>query len=158
MKERAMPETFRITLAQLNPTVGDLPGNAAKARAAWEQARAAGSAMLVLPEMFITGYQTQDLVLKHVFADQAAATIEALAQDCADGPAIGIGPFGGAGDIFDGGVEPDVEDLALHPRPGGAIELGGHAPVQVAGDAAVAQHVELEPEAPAGGVLGDVLD
>ena len=50
-----MPETFRITLAQLNPTVGDLPGNAAKARAAWEQARDAGSAFLVLPEMFITG-------------------------------------------------------------------------------------------------------
>ena len=62
-----MPETFRITLAQLNPTVGDLPGNAAKARAAWEQARDAGAAMLVLPEMFITGYQTQDLVLKRAF-------------------------------------------------------------------------------------------
>ncbi len=39
-----MPETFRITLAQLNPTVGDLPGNAAKARTAWQQARDAGSA------------------------------------------------------------------------------------------------------------------
>ena len=42
-----MPENFRITLAQLNPTVGDLPGNAAKARAAWEQARDAGAAMVV---------------------------------------------------------------------------------------------------------------
>ena len=68
-----MPETFRITLAQLNPTVGDLPGNAAKARAAWEQARDAGSAFLVLPEMFITGYQTQDLVLKRAFTEDAMA-------------------------------------------------------------------------------------
>ena len=86
-----MPENFRITLAQLNPTVGDLPGNAAKARAAWEQARAAGSAMLVLPEMFITGYQTQDLVLKRAFTEDAMAEIEKLARDCADGPVIGIG-------------------------------------------------------------------
>ncbi|TWI35727.1 NAD+ synthase [Paracoccus sulfuroxidans] len=89
-----MADRFRLTLGQLNPTVGDLAGNAAKARAAWEQARQADAQMLALPEMFITGYQTQDLVLKHVFADQAVAAIEALAQDCADGPAIGIGgPF-----------------------------------------------------------------
>ncbi|MCV2446850.1 NAD+ synthase [Paracoccus sp. DMF] len=89
-----MTDTFRITLAQLNPTVGDLPGNAAKARDAWQQARAAGSDMLVLPEMFITGYQTQDLVLKAAFTQQAMAEIETLACDCAQGPTIGIGgPF-----------------------------------------------------------------
>ncbi|MFG6080628.1 NAD+ synthase [Paracoccus litorisediminis] len=86
-----MPDRFRITLGQLNPTVGDLPGNAAKARAAWEQAREAGSDLLVLPEMFITGYQTQDLVLKAAFTADAMAEIEQLARDCADGPAIGIG-------------------------------------------------------------------
>ncbi|KGJ04443.1 NH(3)-dependent NAD(+) synthetase [Paracoccus halophilus] len=86
-----MAEKFRITLAQLNPTVGDLPGNAAKARAAWERARDAGAAMLALPEMFITGYQTQDLVLKRAFTEDAMARIESLARDCADGPAIGIG-------------------------------------------------------------------
>ncbi len=86
-----MADTFRITLAQLNPTVGDLPGNAAKARAAWEQARDAGAAMVVLPEMFVTGYQTQDLVLKAAFTRDAMAEIEKLAQDCADGPVIGIG-------------------------------------------------------------------
>lgn len=89
-----MTDTFRITLAQLNPTVGDLPGNAAKAGAAWDQARAAGADMLVLPEMFITGYQTQDLVLKPAFTRDAMAAIETLARDCADGPVIGIGgPF-----------------------------------------------------------------
>ncbi|MDQ7776723.1 NAD+ synthase [Paracoccus aminovorans] len=89
-----MTDTFRITLAQLNPTVGDLPGNADKARDAWQQARAAGSDMLVLPEMFITGYQTQDLVLKAAFTQQAMAEIETLARDCAEGPTIGIGgPF-----------------------------------------------------------------
>ena len=86
-----MTDRFRITLGQLNPTVGDLPGNAAKARAAWAQARDAGADMLALPEMFITGYQTQDLVLKAAFTRDAMAEIESLARDCADGPAIGIG-------------------------------------------------------------------
>ena len=38
-----MSETFRLTLAQLSPTLGDIDGNAAKARAAWEEAKAAGS-------------------------------------------------------------------------------------------------------------------
>lgn len=86
-----MADRFRITLGQLNPTVGDLPGNSAKARAAWQAAREAGADMLALPEMFITGYQTQDLVLKAAFTADAMAEIEQLARDCADGPAIGIG-------------------------------------------------------------------
>jgi NAD+ synthase len=86
-----MPETFRLTLAQLNPVVGDLDGNAAKARAAWEAGRAAGAQMVALPEMFITGYQTQDLVMKPAFATAAEAVIAGLAADCANGPALGLG-------------------------------------------------------------------
>ncbi|MEM9349052.1 MAG: NAD+ synthase [Pseudomonadota bacterium] len=86
-----MPRTFRLTLAQLNPTVGDLAGNAAKARSAWEAGKTAGADMVMLPEMFITGYQTQDLIMKPAFAEAALAAIEALAKDCVDGPAIGIG-------------------------------------------------------------------
>ena len=87
-----MPDdTFRLTLAQLNPVVGDLAGNAAKAREAWVAAKAADADMLALTEMFITGYQTQDLILKPVFVDEAEAAIRRLAVDCADGPAIGIG-------------------------------------------------------------------
>ena len=86
-----MSHTFRLTLAQLNPTVGDLAGNAEKAREAWAAAKAAGADMVALPEMFITGYQTQDLIMKPAFAEAAQAQIEALAQACADGPTIGIG-------------------------------------------------------------------
>ncbi len=86
-----MADRFRITLAQLNPTVGDIPSNAAKARAAWQEAREAGADMLAFPEMFITGYNTQDLVMKPVFHRAAMAAIEALAVDCAEGPAIAIG-------------------------------------------------------------------
>ena len=86
-----MKDQFRLTLAQLNPVVGDLAGNAAKARKAWDAAAAAGADMLALPEMFITGYQVQDLVLKPAFSADAMAHITQLARDCADGPVIGIG-------------------------------------------------------------------
>ena len=48
--------SFTITLAQLNPTVGDVTGNAAKARAARQKATADGADLVVLPELFICGY------------------------------------------------------------------------------------------------------
>ncbi|WP_101065874.1 NAD+ synthase [Roseovarius salinarum] len=86
-----MADGFRLTLAQLNATVGDLDGNAARAREAWGAARDAGADMVALPEMFITGYNPQDLVLKPAFHQAAIAAIEGLARDCADGPAMAIG-------------------------------------------------------------------
>ncbi len=86
-----MPKRFRLTLAQLNPTVGALKENAQQAQNAWQVAKGANADMLALPEMFITGYQTQDLVMKPAFHKAAMMEIEALAKACADGPAIGIG-------------------------------------------------------------------
>ncbi|WP_417601089.1 NAD+ synthase [Pararhodobacter oceanensis] len=86
-----MSQTFRLTLAQLNPTVGALRANADLAREAWREARAAKADMIAFPEMFLTGYQTQDLVQKPAFARDAMAVIAELAADCAEGPAIGIG-------------------------------------------------------------------
>ena len=86
-----MTDTFRLMLAQLNPVVGDITGNIAKARDAWDAGRVAGADMVALTEMFVTGYQTQDLILKPAFVTAAVAAVEALAADCADGPALGIG-------------------------------------------------------------------
>ena len=83
--------SFRLTLAQLNPTVGALSANMARAHAAWAAAKARGADMVAFPEMFLTGYQTQDLVLKPAFARDAMAHVDKLAALCADGPAIGIG-------------------------------------------------------------------
>ena len=54
---------FILTLAQLNPTVGDIAGNAAMARAARAQAKADGASLIVFPELFIAGYPPEDLVL-----------------------------------------------------------------------------------------------
>src|SRR5664279_6372322 len=90
MTERA--DQFAITLAQLNPTVGDVEGNAAKARSARAKARADGADLLVLPELFIAGYPPEDLVLKPAFQSACRAAIEELARDTADGgPAMLIG-------------------------------------------------------------------
>jgi len=86
-----MAERFRITLAQLNPTVGDVAGNAEAARTAWAKGRDAGADLVALPEMFIAGYNAQDLVMKPAFQRDVDAHIEALARECADGPALAIG-------------------------------------------------------------------
>ena len=86
-----MTNRFRITLGQMNPTVGDLAGNKAKALEVWEKGRDAGADFVALPEMFITGYNTQDLIMKPAFATDAMAHIEALMAETADGPALGIG-------------------------------------------------------------------
>src|ERR1700761_3836195 len=85
-------DTFRITLAQLDPVVGDIAGNAAKVRAARVQAAADGADLLLLPELFIAGYQPEDLVLKPAFQAACRAAVESLARETADGgPAVLLG-------------------------------------------------------------------
>ncbi len=86
-----MADRFRITLAQLNPTVGDIDGNRAKALTAWHAGREADADLVAFPEMFITGYNTQDLVMRPVFNQAAMEAVRTLAEECADGPAVAIG-------------------------------------------------------------------
>ena len=89
-----MTQKFQLTMAQLNATVGNISGNCAQALKAWNTAKDACSDMVMLPEMFVTGYQIQDLVMKPAFARDAMAQIDALAVACAEGPAMGVGaPF-----------------------------------------------------------------
>src|SRR5512145_3291308 len=88
----AITDTLRIALAQLNPVVGDLAGNAARLRTARGQAAAKGADLVVFTELFITGYPPEDLVRKPAFAAAARATVEALAADTADGgPGVIVG-------------------------------------------------------------------
>ena len=83
---------FTITLAQLNPTVGDVTANAAKAREARAKAREAGADLMVLSELFICGYPPEDLVLKPALQAACRAAVEELAGETADGgPAMLIG-------------------------------------------------------------------
>lgn len=98
-----MANSFRLTLAQLNATLGAIGDNCARAQAAWAEARTAGADMIAFPEMFVTGYQTQDLIMKPAFGQSILSQIEALAAACADGPAIGIGgPWWDGGKLFNG--------------------------------------------------------
>ncbi|MEP6065444.1 MAG: NAD+ synthase [Paracoccaceae bacterium] len=96
-----MADTFRITLGQLNPTVGDIAGNVEKARAAWDAGRVANADLVALPEMFVTGYNAQDLVMKPAFHQAAMQAVEDLAKACSDGPALAIGaPWAEDGQLF----------------------------------------------------------
>ncbi len=89
-----MSDRFRLTMAQANPTMGDLEGNAAKAYTAWQEGKKAGADLVALPEMFIVGYNAQDLIKKPALQAAAMAEVEKLAESCADGPALAIGgPF-----------------------------------------------------------------
>ena len=86
-----MAKKFQITLAQLNPTVGDLEGNYKVALEAWERAKKVGSDLIAFTELFITGYNTQDLIKKPSFFKAAQDQILKLAKTCKNGPAIAIG-------------------------------------------------------------------
>ena len=65
-----MSSNFRITLAQINPTVGDIKGNIALMQAAAVKAVVAGAAVLVFPELSLTGYYPADLLDEPEFLTQ----------------------------------------------------------------------------------------
>ena len=82
---------MKIALAQLNPTVGDLPGNAALVRAAAEAAQAAGADLLVTSELVISGYPPKDLLLREGFAHACNRAVSALAKELPRGLAVLVG-------------------------------------------------------------------
>ena len=85
-------DTLRIAVAQLDPTVGDVAGNLAKAREARAEAASQGADLLLLTELFISGYPPEDLVLKSAFLKACRKAVEQLAADTADGgPGVVIG-------------------------------------------------------------------
>jgi NAD+ synthase (glutamine-hydrolysing) len=70
---------LRIALAQVNVTVGDVPGNVRKVIAYIEQARAVGADLIVFPELTITGYPPEDLLLKPGFIAANRAALDQVA-------------------------------------------------------------------------------
>ncbi|MEV0592552.1 NAD+ synthase [Nonomuraea cavernae] len=70
---------LRIALAQTNPTVGDLAGNAGKLVAWTRDAADRGAHLVVFTEMFLTGYPVEDLVLRTSFVDASIKTLEETA-------------------------------------------------------------------------------
>ena len=77
MPERLAP--LRLALAQINPTVGDLEGNAAKISHYIERARDAGAELVLFPELALSGYPPEDLLLKEHFLRANAEALTELA-------------------------------------------------------------------------------
>jgi len=69
----------RLALCQMNATVGDIAGNAQRIRAGIEAARAAGAQLVLFPELAVTGYPPEDLLLRTHFLEDARAALEDLA-------------------------------------------------------------------------------
>ncbi|MDA0367653.1 MAG: NAD+ synthase [Proteobacteria bacterium] len=96
-----MTDQLNICLAQLNPIVGDLPGNAEKLLAAAKTAAENGADLVVTSELFLCGYPPEDLVRRPSFLEQIEVAVLALAQATSGGPAILLGtPWRENGRVF----------------------------------------------------------
>jgi NAD+ synthase len=107
-----MADRLTITLAQLNPTVGDVVGNAERLRRARKDA--VGADLVVASELVIAGYPPEDLVLRPSFQQTVLREAEALARDTADGgPALLIGaPWVGDGKVYNAALLLDGGKIA----------------------------------------------
>ena len=75
----AMQRTFRLALAQFNPTVGDIPGNSARIIELIGEARAVHADLVAFPELAVTGYPPEDLLFKPSFLADNTAAVERIA-------------------------------------------------------------------------------
>lgn len=82
---------MRLALAQINPLVGDVTGNATKIEQFALQAGRAGADLVVFPELTLCGYPPRDLLLKPRFVESVIRAAFALAERLADGPAVLVG-------------------------------------------------------------------
>ena len=87
-----MSSVSAIALAQLNPHLGNITANVARLLEARRSASDAGASVIVTPEMYLSGYPCDDLVLRSDFMGEVAAGLRTLAAATADGgPAIIVG-------------------------------------------------------------------
>jgi NAD+ synthase len=85
------PQTrLAVALAQINPTVGDIEGNAALVRQARDEAAARGADLVVCPELVLVGYPPEDLVLRPAVGEAAAETLRQLERESAASGTPGV--------------------------------------------------------------------
>jgi NAD+ synthase (glutamine-hydrolysing) len=85
-----MVRKFRLALAQINSTVGDIPGNTAKIIEYMERARGVRADLVAFPELAITGYPPEDLLFKTSFLDANVEAMERIVEASA-GLAVVVG-------------------------------------------------------------------
>jgi len=87
-----MTDRITIALAQLNPVMGDIPGNIEKLRRVRVEAAQKGADLVLSTELSVSGYPPEDLVLKPAFQQKCRVAVEAFAAETGDGgPAIVVG-------------------------------------------------------------------
>ena len=86
---------LKIALCQMNSTVGDFAGNAAKIREAVLRAQKASAGLVVTPEMSLTGYPIEDWGLRDDFCESARKMLETLAQDVSESMPVLVGTVWG---------------------------------------------------------------
>ena len=79
---------MKLAIAQLDPKVGDLPGNLAKIRTAMDQAYQAGADFLVLPELALLGYPPRDLLLRRGFKEEAEKAFQVIVAESTKIPVV----------------------------------------------------------------------
>jgi NAD+ synthase len=141
-----MSSSLSIALAQIDPTVGDLPGNTARILAA--RAKAKDADLVVFPELAVCGYPPEDLVLKDAFLDAVEQAVAELAAATRDGPGMLVGaPWRGDGQrynaalLLDGGritatvlkhhlpnygVFDEIRVFASAPHPATSVDFRGY--------------------------------
>jgi NAD+ synthase (glutamine-hydrolysing) len=102
---------LRLALAQINATVGDIAGNAQKIAQNIDGARAAGAELVLFPELALTGYPPEDLLLKEHFLADARRALEELAADVRDVVAV-VGFPERADDVYNAAAV--LADGAVH--------------------------------------------
>ena len=102
---------LRVGLAQINTTVGDFDGNRARILDAARRAADRGADLVAFPELAVTGYPPEDLLLRASFIDEAGAVLAALARDAEGLPPLVVGCvefdgvlYNGAAILHGGGV------------------------------------------------------
>ncbi len=87
-----MTNSLKIAIAQINTTVGDIAGNRDKVLAGLKRAGKNGADLVIFPELVITSYPPEDLILKPAFRDEAYEALEVIAKATrAGGPAMLVG-------------------------------------------------------------------
>jgi NAD+ synthase len=86
-----MTETLLCLLAQINPAVGDIAGNIRKITAAYEEGRRANADIVITPELSVSGYAPEDMVMRGAYLDACMQGVATLAALTTGGPALIIG-------------------------------------------------------------------
>jgi len=90
---------LRVGIAQINSTVGDLSGNTKKIMQSIDQAKSLGVDLLTFPELAITGYPPEDLLLKPQFIKQNRESLNKIIEHCSDIVVV-VGFVDSDGDIY----------------------------------------------------------